>query len=148
MGRGGSLYKLYRVHLLACLPDTNKEHFRVSLVKGVLLFLPNQAAQFISCGIVCFCFLGIYFYHSYLSHDFKILFKSKGRGTFSWLALSVNVQQTLFYNWKLYVQYVIFWIGMAEFWIWFIGFISLDGQHWNHSSDVHILDPLFCRWEK
>ena len=37
--------------MLACSPDTDKDIFRVSLLKTVLTFLTNQAVQFCSRGI-------------------------------------------------------------------------------------------------
>ena len=43
--------KLESTCLLTCSPRFNYEIFRVSLVKTVLPFLSNQAAQFISRGI-------------------------------------------------------------------------------------------------
>ena len=41
--------------LLVCLPDTDKEIFRMSLLKTVLPFLTNQDALF-CCGIANFIF--------------------------------------------------------------------------------------------
>ena len=48
--------KLEAKCLLACLPDTDKEVFCVSLLKTVLPFLTNQAAKFCSRGIADFIF--------------------------------------------------------------------------------------------
>ena len=45
--------------LVTCSSDNVQEIFLVSLLETVLVFLTNQAAQFYSCGIVYFIFMGI-----------------------------------------------------------------------------------------
>ena len=79
--------------LLACSLRVHKEIFRVSLLKSVLPFLTNQATRFISRGIGHFYFSGSFLLSFLLWYDFKILVKSRGGGTFLWLASSVNVRQ-------------------------------------------------------
>ena len=76
--------KLESTCLFACLPDTNKETFRVSLLESSLLFLINQDIR--SCGIVCSSFSWNLLLLFLLKHGFKILVKSRKEGTFSCLA--------------------------------------------------------------
>ena len=49
--------KLEAKCFLICSPDTDKEVLHMSLLKTVLLFLTNQAAQFCSRGIADFILL-------------------------------------------------------------------------------------------
>ena len=76
--------------LVACSPQVNLEIFHVSLLKSVLLFLTNQATQFISCGIGCSYFSRNFLLSFLLWHDFKILVKSREGGTFLCLASSAK----------------------------------------------------------
>ena len=83
------------IHLLArllvCLLHVNWDIFHVSLLKSILLFLTNQAMQFISRGIGRCYFSGNFILTFFLWYDFKILVKSMGEGTFLCLASPVNV---------------------------------------------------------
>ena len=91
----------------------------MSLLKSVLPFLTNQATRLILRGIGRSYFSGNFLLSFLLWYDFKILVKSKGGGTFSCLALSVNIQQKwFFFNWKLNIPSFIFLIWMEQFWVW------------------------------
>ena len=97
----------------------NKQLFKVGL-KSVLLFLTNQTVWFISRGIGPSYFSKNFLLPFLLWHNFKILVKSRGGGTFLCLALSDNIRQKkLSFNWKLNILYFIFLIWTEQFWIWF-----------------------------
>ena len=86
--------------LLACLPAhhvSTNNIFCASLLKTVLAFLANQAAQFISCDIGRPYFSQNLLLSFLLWYDFKIPFKSRGGGTFLYLASSVNIR-LIFFN--------------------------------------------------
>ena len=93
----------------------------MSLLKSFLLFLTNQAAWFISRGIGCSYFSRNFILSFVLWYDLKILVKSRGGGTFSCLALSVNVWQKYFFFFFIWINVLsfIFLIRMEQFWIWF-----------------------------
>ena len=79
-----------------CLLPTHlklTKKFSVSLLKTVLPFLTNQAAQFISHGIGCSYFSQNLLLSFLLWYDFIIQVKSRGGKTFLCLALSVNIWQ-------------------------------------------------------
>ena len=106
------------------------------LLKIVLPFLTNQAARFISCGIGHSYFSGNFLSSFFLWHSFKILVKQRGGGTFSSLALSVNVcQKYFFFYWKLNILSFIFLICPKQSWIW---------QRWKLKTVKIFIVSSFC----
>ena len=82
--------KLESTGLLACLCCVNQKIFCMSLLKTVLPFLTNQAAQFISCGIGRSYFSQIYFYHWFYGMISR--FKSNsGEGVHFYLCLALSL---------------------------------------------------------
>ena len=83
--------------LLACLPArhvSTNNIFCASLLKTVLAFF--QAAQFILCDIGHPYFSQNLLLSFLLWYDFKIQFKSRGGGTFLYLASSVKIRLNFF----------------------------------------------------
>ena len=102
-------YLSERRNPLVCWPTgfVSTKKFSTSLLKSVLPFLTNQAVRFILCGIGHSYFSGNFLLSFLLWYDFKILVKSRGGGTFLYLASSVNIQQKQFF-FQLKAKYPIF----------------------------------------
>ena len=95
--------------MLACSPAcfVLSEKFSVWVYWKVLQFLTNQAARFISHGMVRSYFSGNSLLSFLLWYDFKILVKSRGGGTFLCLASPVNIQHLSLIFFQLKAKYPI-----------------------------------------
>ena len=82
----------------------------MSSLKSVLLFLTNQAAQFISCGIGCSNFSGNFLLSFLLWYDFKILAKWRGGGTFYVWKFWIWFNRILIKNVKIFMVFKVFFI--------------------------------------
>ena len=72
-------------------------HIWIFWNQNVVQVLTNQAGWFISYGISCSYFSRNLILSFLLWHDFKVLVKSRGGGTFLCLASSVNFQKNFFW---------------------------------------------------
>ena len=88
------------------LASCQLRNFLREFTEKCLLFLTNQAAGFISCGIGHSNFSWNFILSFLLWYDFKILVKSRRGGTFLSVALSVNVCQKYFFQLK--AKYLVF----------------------------------------
>ena len=80
--------------LVSCQP----RNFPLEFNEKCFVFLTNQSARFISCGIGHSYFLGNFQPSILLWYDFKIDVKSRRGGTFLCQALSVNIWKTCFFS--------------------------------------------------
>ena len=90
-------------NLLACsanslLVSCQPRNFPREFTEKCFVFLTNQSARFISCGIGRSYFLGNFQLSILLWFDFKIHFKSRRGDTFLCQAFSVNIRQRCFFS--------------------------------------------------
>ena len=108
------------IHLLSCLLTSYQlRNFYVSLLKSVLSWLLWKVIYLMWYLLLQF-FLEFSSIIPFMWYDFKILVKSKGRGTSLCLSSSVNWHKYFFFfHLKAKYPIFIFLVWMEQFWIWF-----------------------------